>query len=176
MEHGPLGPMTPFDRLTTTQELQMMKLLLPYTPASSQRMLAVFIKFQEMQNTIKFFAKFKQGEKIADFDKEMSSPMDFIEELRPFMGEKERSSMDMMMSAMSMMEMMNSMTSEGSEGGGMDPMEMMKGMMDPEQQEAFEAYNMMFAAELDNQKSTDSEDPDDSPQTEGDEEIERMDE
>jgi len=170
--------MTPFDRLTTTQELQMMKLLLPYTPASSQRMLAVFIKFQEMQNTINFFAKFKAGEKIQDLDKEISSPMDFMEELRPYMGEQERSSMDMMMSAMSMMEMMKGMTSEGSEGG-MDPMDMMKGMLDPEQQEAFEAYNMMFAAELNNQETPDSdviEEPEDPVQTEGDEDIERLDE
>jgi len=175
MEHGPLGLMTPFDRLTTTQELQMMKLLLPYTPASSQRMLAVFIKFQELQNTIKFFEKFKSTDKIRAFEKNMSSPLDFINELRPYMGEKERSSMDSMVSALSMMEMMNNMTSDASDGG-MDPMAMMKGMLNPEQQEAFETYNMMFAAEFNNQESSDSDSPEDLPETEGDENFERLDE
>ena len=37
-------PMTPFDTLTSSGELQMLKLLLPYTPPATQRMLAFFIR------------------------------------------------------------------------------------------------------------------------------------
>jgi len=167
MEHGPFGLTTPFDRLTTTPELQMMKLLLPYTPASSQRMLAFFIKFQELQNTIKYFSNFKSGGKVEAFEKKMTSPMDFIDELRPYLGEKERSSIDMMMSAFGMMDMMNNMTSSGE--GQTDPMDMIKGMLDPQQQEAFEAYNTMFAAEVKEQEPGVPEPP---PQSKGDENIE----
>lgn len=151
MEHGPYGPMTHFDSLTTTEELQMMKLMLPFTPASTRPMMAVFIKFQELQNAINIFRDPRQDRKIRAFEKKMDSPMDILEEMRPFMKEQDRSSLDMMLSAFSMMDMMN-MASEASEGsggsGGMDPMDMVKGMLSPEQQEAFESYNTMFAAEI----------------------------
>ena len=39
MEKHPPLPMTPFDILTSSTQLQMMKLMLPYTPPGIQRML-----------------------------------------------------------------------------------------------------------------------------------------
>ena len=47
MEKKPVIPMTPFDELVTSPQLQAIKLLLPYAPVSEQRLLASFIKFQE---------------------------------------------------------------------------------------------------------------------------------
>ena len=37
------GPMTPFDDLITSPELQIMKLLIPYAPASKRQMLAACV-------------------------------------------------------------------------------------------------------------------------------------
>ena len=51
-------PMTPFDTLISTPGLQMMKLMLPYLPPSNQRMLAVYVKFMELQQTFSFFQNF----------------------------------------------------------------------------------------------------------------------
>ena len=45
MEKRPIFPMTQLDTLVTTQELQLMKLMLPYIPANMRGMLAVYIKF-----------------------------------------------------------------------------------------------------------------------------------
>ena len=39
--------MTQLDTLVTTQELQLMKLMLPYIPANMRGILAVYIKFTE---------------------------------------------------------------------------------------------------------------------------------
>ena len=60
MEKKPPLPMTPFDTLVTSPELQMMKLMLPYTPASYQRFLAFYIKFSELRNAISYFGVFQQ--------------------------------------------------------------------------------------------------------------------
>jgi len=155
MEQGPSGLMTPFDSLTTTKQLQMIKLMLPFTPASSRPMLAVFIKFQELQNTIRIFKDTDSRKFLKEFEKKIDSPMDMIEEIRPFMKEEERASMDMMMTAFNMMDMMN--MASGSSDGNIDPMDMMKGMLTPDQQEAFNSYNTMFAAEFDT--STPDNDP-----------------
>ena len=46
---------TPFDQLISTQSLQILKLLIPYTPPENQRFLAVYTKFLELQHTIDFF-------------------------------------------------------------------------------------------------------------------------
>lgn len=53
-------PMTPFDTLISTPGLRMMKLMIPYLPPSNQRMLAVYVKFMELQQTFSFFRIFAQ--------------------------------------------------------------------------------------------------------------------
>ena len=55
MEKRPIFPMTQLDTLVTTQELQLMKLMLPYIPVNMRGMLAVYIKFTEFTNTIHLF-------------------------------------------------------------------------------------------------------------------------
>ena len=52
-------PMTPFDELVTSPQLQVIKLLLPYAPVSQQRILAAFIKLFELRQTILFFNGFR---------------------------------------------------------------------------------------------------------------------
>ena len=48
-------PMTPFDMLVVPEQLHMMKLFLPYLPSGTQKMLALWIKCQELTNTIAYF-------------------------------------------------------------------------------------------------------------------------
>ena len=43
MEKDLPGPMTPFDELVTSPELQLIKLMIPYAPASGRQMLAAFV-------------------------------------------------------------------------------------------------------------------------------------
>lgn len=58
MEDHDFEKMTPFDQLISTQSLQILKLLIPYTPPENQRFLAVYTKFLELQHTIDFFNAF----------------------------------------------------------------------------------------------------------------------
>ena len=125
-------PMTPFDTLVISPKLQMMKLMLPYTPASSQRLMALFIKFTELQNTMRYFEGFNAFEDDGSAQSKMDRPLDIFDDLRPYMSPKDSETMDMMMSAMSMMEMMNGMdmpdmSSMGDMSGMMDMMNMFSG-------------------------------------------------
>lgn len=163
MEQRPPRPITPFDNLVVPSYLQTLKLLIPYTPSSNQRFLAVYVKFLELQHTIQFFSHFKSDLHTQAFDKKISSPLDMISELRPFMSKQEGDMMESMMSAMSMMEMFQSFQQMNEESensgepgfGGFDPMDMMKGMLTPEQQGMFDMYNTMFSQET-GQKGDDS--------------------
>ena len=47
--------MTPFDQAVSNQTLQLTKLLIPFLPAKNQRMLAIYVKFLEFQNTFTYF-------------------------------------------------------------------------------------------------------------------------
>lgn len=166
MEHGSINLMTPFDHLTTTRELQMMKLMFPYTPASMHQMLAMYIKFQELQVAMRVFEKGRYNKQENLFQKKNDSPITILEDMRPFMSEQDQSSMDMVMTAFSMMDMMNSVNNASE--SKTDPMDMMKHMLNPEQQEMFETYNTMFAAEV--------KDMETMPKQEGDDDSERLDE
>lgn len=129
MEKRPPLPMTQLDMLVTTQELQMMKLMLPYIPSSYRSMLAIYLKFTEFQNTLRLF-KGSGGRYSEDIIKsrDIHSPADILEDLRPFMNPGDMESFDMMMNTMNMMKGMN--TSDFSGFGNSEEMSDMMNMFD----------------------------------------------
>ena len=126
MEKRPPLPMTQLDMLVTSEKLQMMKLMLPYIPSSYRGMLAIYLKFTEFQNTLRLFNG-SGSSSSSDIIKsrDIHSPADILEDLRPFMDPKDMDSIDMLLNAINMMDMM-------------------KGMLTPEQQGMFDMYSTMF--------------------------------
>lgn len=115
MEQNPPKLMTPFDRTTTPDWLYMIKLMLPYTPENFQHSLAVFIRFQEMQYTLRYF----QG-----FSKKKGSN-NIMNDLKPYMEPSAQEMMEQMESMMSMMEMVQMMNENASDNSeGFNPMDM----------------------------------------------------
>ena len=43
---------TPFDNMTQTRELQMLKTAIPYMKGDQKKQFAILIKYMELQNTI----------------------------------------------------------------------------------------------------------------------------
>ena len=54
MAGKPSKPMTPFDKSVTPSYLYKLKLFLSFLPPSTQRFLAVYIKFSEFRYTMDF--------------------------------------------------------------------------------------------------------------------------
>ena len=122
MEDWTINQMTPFDCRIATQSLQLTKLLIPYLPRESQRIIAIYVKFMEFQNTWSSFRAFKQ---------KSHTTQDIFQELRPYIPPSACDSIDNLMNMMSMMEMMQYMQNTDSDEGfdfGFDPMQMMQGM------------------------------------------------
>lgn len=124
--------MTPFDQSISTWSLQMTKLLIPFLPPQSQRMMAVYVKFMEFQNTLSFFRGIKQ---------KRNSPEDVFEGLKPYLPQSTLESYENLMNMMSMVNMFQEMQ------GTSDPMSMMADMLTPEQQDMFQMYQGMFTQE-----------------------------
>jgi len=142
MEAWTINQMTPFDCRIATQSLQLTKLLIPYLPRETQRIMAIYVKFMEFQNTWSTFRAFRQ---------KSHTTQDIFQELRPYMPPSASDSIDNIMNMMSMMEMMQNMQdmdSKEASGFGFDPMQMMQSMLTPEQQGMFDMYNSMFDKEV----------------------------
>lgn len=96
MEHESSKLMTPFDCQTIPQWIYLLKLILPYTPVRYQHSLAVFIRFQEMQLTMRHFNGFDRKKQLDNI----------INDVKPYMDSGTQEMMEQMESMMSMMEMM----------------------------------------------------------------------
>ena len=134
--HHDFEKMTPFDQLISTQSLQILKLLIPYTPPENQRFLAVYTKFLELQHTIDFFQRFHSDVYSQDFEKKTFSPFHIIQEIRPYIPAQFGETFDMLMNMMDMMEVFQNMNETADSAGNtepdFDPMAMMKNMLAPE--------------------------------------------
>ena len=100
--------MTQLDTLVTTQELQLMKLMLPYIPATMRGMLAVYIKFTEFTNTIHLFHSTGNGSLDSPIpSKSIHSPEDILKDLSSFMNPAEADNISMMFHMMNIMKQMD---------------------------------------------------------------------
>ena len=172
MEDHDFEKITTFDQLISTQSLQILKLLIPYTPPENQRFLAVYTKFLELQHTIDFFQRFHSDVYSQDFEKKTFSPFHIIQEIRPYIPAQFGETFDMLMNMMDMMEVFQNMNetadSDGNTDPDFDPMAMMKNMLAPEQQAMFDMYNTMSSQET--QSETETEPQNETQNKEGEQE------
>ena len=156
------GPMTPFDDLITSPELQIMKLMIPYAPASRKKTLAACVKIMELREALHIFGSGKGAVRAQMLtEEENPSPIDLLNSFRPYLKPREAAALDMVISLREMMSVMEMMQSTSSEPGApaFNPMDLLSGMLSPEQQEMFRMYTDMFSqAESNPQKGDDTDD------------------
>lgn len=154
MDRDVPGPMTPFDELVTTPELQMIKLLIPYAPASGRQTLAALVKYTELRKAVRLFHSGGRFPGIRAFEEPApDTPADLLEQMRPYLTPQQASALDMIVRVQEMMPLiemlqasgaMSGNTGEGS-GPGFDFSDLLAGMLTPEQQEMFAEYSEMFS-------------------------------
>lgn len=138
MEDWNFKQMTPFDCQMLSQSLQITKLLIPYLPPQTQRIMAIYVKYMEFQNTLSSFHTFRQKAHDAK---------DIIQELKPYMPPSACDSIDNIQNVMNMMELFQSFQQTEDGTSAFDPMSMINGMLTPEQEGMYEMFSSMFAPE-----------------------------
>ena len=88
MDHNETSTFTPFDYMTQTRELQMLKTMLPYMKDTQKKQFAILIKYMELQNTV-------QGS---------NNMVAMLNDLRVFCTSKEQETIDMLANMFSMLE------------------------------------------------------------------------
>lgn len=101
-----MDKLTPFDKLISSSELQMMKLFIPYTEPRSRQMLAVYIKFMELQNTLRYFSTYATNLHSQDLHHKNVTPIQIFEEISPYLPNNISEQFEQMKTMMDMMEMM----------------------------------------------------------------------
>lgn len=137
-------PKTPFDNLVSSTQLDMMKLFLPFMPPASQSYFALYIKFQELQETIRFFQHFPEGLRSSDDSNDPNANTDFISIIKPYLPEENLEMFDNISNMMNMMEMMKQMQAMSNDTDADSSMDFLKNMLSPEQQAMFDAMNQMY--------------------------------
>lgn len=97
-------PFTPFDHMTQTRELQMLKTMLPYMRESQKKQFAVLIKYMELQNTVQVFSQEDKVLSMCSVDEGKKTTLALLNDLRQFCTEKEQESLDMFVNLFSMIE------------------------------------------------------------------------
>lgn len=96
--------LTPFDNMTQTREMQMLKTILPYMKEEQKKQFAILIKYMELQNTIQVFSHADKVMSMCSADDTGNSMLGMLNELRQFCTEKEQETLDTVTNMLSMME------------------------------------------------------------------------
>lgn len=144
MEEKGTSLVTAFDSRFTTNKIQMLKVLMSWIPSSQQGMLAVYIKFLELQYTLSLLHRPEVSmpntkHLSADFfSGDNSDTIELLDELLPYSSQADRSKIDGMKNMlqnmgkikemMEMAEMMKEMFPEGFGSGTDNPMDILSGM------------------------------------------------
>lgn len=159
METNDQSKVAAFDTLFSTNHIQMLKVMLPYMDNQTQKSLAVYIKFLELNYTIEYYRK-NPYPLCGCMEKESSLDMKkMCTELLPYCTEDEKRQIEQIRSLLQGMEMYREMSktmelmkdfmpeaasfSEDhtqSGGNGFDMMSMLMNMLTPEQKQMFDLF------------------------------------
>ena len=95
---------TPFDNMTQTRELQMLKTAIPYMKGDQKKQFAILIKYMELQNTIQVFNQEDKVMSMCSVSEDENSTLAMLDDLRKFCTDKELETLDMITNMVSMME------------------------------------------------------------------------
>lgn len=96
--------LTPFDYMTQTRELQMLKTVIPYMKGGQKKQFAILIKYMELQNTIQVFSQEDKVMSMCSANEESNNLVGMLQDLRQFCSPKEQETLDMLTTMFSMME------------------------------------------------------------------------
>lgn len=144
-----------FDALYTNNQIQKLKVLLPYIDPSMQKNMAIYIKYMELKYTMDLCRKHPFHSCSATLENQAPDIKKLCGELKPYCTETEARQLDQMESMLQTMEMYQEMSQTmsvmqemfpgmGGEASGQSSASMedfLMGMLSPEQKAMFDALN-----------------------------------
>lgn len=100
-------PLTEFDRVTVSESTQMIKAVIPFLDASTKQTISVFIRFQELMQTIEFFKKPFHTESTSSFNRSNYTMQDILYVVMPYLSKSNEDTFNMFQNFMEMFNVIN---------------------------------------------------------------------
>lgn len=97
-------PMTDLDQMVSDDQIQILKAAIPYVSAPGQRLLSVYSKVRELQNTLTLFPQSNSDMRICGSNAE-AQPLDILNEIRPFCSGPAQERIDQIIQMFAMLQM-----------------------------------------------------------------------
>lgn len=139
---------TMFDSIISDKKLQIIKAAIPYIPIGEQKFISIYVKLEELRNTMDIFKQPSVGEVgICSLPNEARNPSEMLNAIKTYCNDYERELLDLLTNFMSAFRIYNSykgQNNNNNQSGPFDninPMAAIKNMLSPEQQAMFETYS-----------------------------------
>ena len=105
------NPFKNYEDYLAKSPFQMIKLLLPFLPATNQKTMVILIKFLELKYTMEYFRKGNPFSMCSNLQED-ASPLERVSSIIEFLPPKEQESVGQLINMMSVMEAFQTMTEE----------------------------------------------------------------
>lgn len=145
-------PITSFDTMSFSNNLQILKTIFPYVPPASQKLLSSYIKVSELSNALRVCNSRNSASLSACSDDKEKTPVELLSEIKNYCTKKEQENIDMALNFFNAFQMYQTFMeaerkTENTEGNKKSSiLDVFKNMLTPEQQSAFDNYQLLFNA------------------------------
>ncbi len=138
-ENHEIDPVTAFDTLYTSNQMQMLKVVLPFMQENIQRFIVIYIKFSELMIALRFAKSIADGTLPVRKETDISNMLKY---LSPYLSDSERDMMNQFSSMQENMEQfkqMSAMMQMMNDMGG-SPEDALQGFLSEEQMAMFKMF------------------------------------
>ena len=141
-------PLTEFDRVTVSESTQMIKAVVPFLDTSTKKTISIFIRFQELMQTIDFFKKPLHAESTTSFNRSNYTMKDILYETMPYFPKSTEDTLNTFQSFMEMFNVINMYKDMDQSQDFQSIINMVKNMNDPNISDAFNNMGMPAGSEF----------------------------
>lgn len=146
--------LTAFDSLISDDSLQMIKAAIPYIPTKGQGFISTYVKFMELNNTIRIFQRnSKDSLGICSLPEDKKNIFEMLNAMKQHSRGQQKEMFESIINIMNAFQMYQTFQEEISKINldkdsplpKIDPVNTLKGMLTPEQQSMFETYSALLS-------------------------------
>ena len=148
MENHEVDPITAFDTLYTSNQLQMLKVILPYMQSEMQQLLAIYIKLNELMIAFHFSKNARTGFIHPTSEKKEFDIFCLLKDISPFLSDTEKEMANQfanMQENMEQFKQMSQMMSLMQNMGDGSPESMLQNFLSEDQMAMFKNFEEGFS-------------------------------
>lgn len=138
---------TTYNDVSNAHALELLQAVIPHTNVHEQKFFSIFIKANELINTINFFKASEKSMEICSFEDNSSDTQstffDMLNDIKKVATDEEKAKIEQIISLSNMLKTYNIFQGSFKQTSG-SPSDILMSFLSPSQQEVFNTYYTMF--------------------------------